>query len=168
MKVKNINGRRQNSCRCGTWLDHWVRICGRPIPQHCAQARCLGKPELGAHVQKDSSTDTDWYIIPLCVKHSIKAESLEILDTTVFVSAHVSETCVKQRPIGDALPHELQAAMARNTLPHGKETATAQVGPGHAKPAAIRRHDQLNNQPKERPDLMEKFYDRNGWIECGL
>jgi len=114
MKVKNINGRRQSSCSCGTWLDHWVKICGRPLPQHCAATMCMGMPQLGAHVQTDSVTDSDWYIIPLCVKHSIRAASLEIEDTTTLVSAHVSETCGKQMPIGNFWPNELRATMAMN------------------------------------------------------
>jgi hypothetical protein len=116
MKVKNINGRRQGSCRCGTWLDHWIKICGRPLPSHCSEAHCMCKPELGAHVQKDSSTDKSWYIIPLCVKHSVKAASLEVVDTTTFVPAHVNETCARQMPIGNAWPHALRAAATKSAL----------------------------------------------------
>src|SRR5580658_8786447 len=104
MKVKNVNARRQNSCKCGSWLDHWVKMSGRPLPEYCSEPRCMGKPELGAHVQKDSPTDTNWYIIPVCVKHSIRAESLEVVDTAAFVSAHVSDTCEKLAPIGNAWP----------------------------------------------------------------
>ena len=118
MKVKNINWRRQNSCSCGTWLDHWAKVCGWPIPEHCAVSTCMAKPQLGAHVQKDSSTDTTWYIIPLCVKHSIRAASLEICDTTALVSAHVNETCAKQMPIGNVWPHDLQTVLALNSFEH--------------------------------------------------
>jgi hypothetical protein len=123
MKVKNINGRRQSNCKCGTWLDHWVKICGRPLPQHCAEARCMARPELGAHVQKDNPADTNWYIIPLCIKHSIRAECLEVADTTILVSAHVAETCARQVPIGHVWPHEWRGAMAANTLQHGADNA---------------------------------------------
>ena len=126
MKVKNINGGRQNSCKCGTWLDHWAKISGRPLPQHCSEARCMAKPVLGAHVQKDSSTDTDWYIIPLCVKHSIRAESLEIADTTTFVSAHVGDTCAKHLPVGNVWPHELRNTLAANALKHGADPGKVQ------------------------------------------
>jgi hypothetical protein len=89
----------------------------------------MAKPELGAHVQKDDLDDTNWYIIPLCVKHSIRAEFLEIADTTIFVSAHVSETCGKQLPLGNAWPHELRAAIATNTLKQGADMAQAQDSP---------------------------------------
>jgi hypothetical protein len=116
MKVKNINGRRQNSCKCGSWLDHWVRVCGWPLPQHCAATTCMAAPQLGAHVQKDSLSDARWYIIPLCVKHSIRVASLEILDTTTLVSAHVHETCGKQMPIGNFWPHDLEATIASSAL----------------------------------------------------
>src|SRR5271155_2053889 len=116
MKAKNINGRRQNSCKCGTWLDHWVKMCGQPLPRHCSEARCMGKPELGAHVQKDSSTDTNWYIIPLCVKHSIKADFIEVADTTLFVSAQVTFTYARQLPIGNVRPQELRQTLAANAL----------------------------------------------------
>jgi hypothetical protein len=139
MKVKNINGRRQNSCNCGTWLDHWVKICGRPLPRYCAVKTCMGKPELGAHVQKDSSTDGNWYIIPLCVKHSMRAASLEIADTTTLVSAHVNETCGKQMPLGNFWPHELREAIgiaAISALERGPNRATLELF--DSKPALVR------------------------------
>jgi len=141
MKVKNINGRRQNSCKCGTWLDHWANICGRPLPRHCAAKTCLAKPELGAHVQRDSSTDSNWYIIPLCVKHSIQAASLEIADTTTFVSAHVSETCARQMPIGNVWLRELVATIGTNAQERGAVFAALDfldAGQPRAKPRIIR------------------------------
>src|SRR5271154_6176419 len=114
MLVKNINARRQSSCQCGSWLDHWAKISGRPLPEYCSEPRCMRKPELGAHVQKVGSMDTSWYIIPLCVRHSIKADFLEIVDTTTLVSAHVNDTCARQLPIGNAWPSELRETMATN------------------------------------------------------
>jgi len=125
MKVKNINGRRQNSCNCGSWLDHWVRVCGWPLPQHCAATTCMAKPQLGAHVQRDSATDISWYIVPLCVKHSIRAASLEILDSTPLVSAHVNDTCGKQMPIGNVWPHELEATFAASAVKFETEMIAA-------------------------------------------
>ncbi|HEY3863628.1 MAG TPA: hypothetical protein VGO59_17270 [Verrucomicrobiae bacterium] len=121
MKAKNVNGRRQSSCKCGSWLDHWVKICGQPVPDHCAEARCLAKPVLGAHVQKDSAGDMKWYIIPLCVKHSIRSEFLEIAEHTTFVSAHVGDTCCKHHPLGTILPHEWQATIMAIPLKHGPD-----------------------------------------------
>ncbi len=93
----------------------------------------MGKPQLGAHVQKEDATENDWFIIPLCVKHSMRAESLEIVDTTILVSAHVSETCARQMPIGNVWPHELRAAIAMNASKSETHIARHQDwrGPAH-------------------------------------
>lgn len=96
MKVNNINGTSPNACKCGSWLDHWVKFSGRALPSYCAEATCRKGPEVGAHVQKDSVTDKAWYIVPLCTGHNKTAKSLDIMDSTVLVSANVSETCGKK------------------------------------------------------------------------
>lgn len=94
MKVKNINGTSSNVCKCGSWLDHWINFSGLAVPSYCSEKTCIQKPEVGAHVQKDSSVDSNWYIIPLCKTHNSKTgESIEVVDSTKFVSANVSETC---------------------------------------------------------------------------
>jgi hypothetical protein len=157
MKVKNINGRRQNSCKCGTWLDHWVKVCGLPLPQHCAVSTCIGKPQLGAHVQKDSVTDTGWYIIPLCVKHSVRVSSLEIVDTTKLVSAHVHETCGKQMPIGNVSPHELQATFAANALKQEIDIGSAQACCSRSKWAAPRLYSKRKH-PRPEPPVLRLTY----------
>ena len=157
MNVKNINGRRQNSCKCGTWLDHWVKICNQPLPDHCCEARCMGKPELGAHVQKDSSTDTTWYIIPLCVKHSIRAESLEIADTTILVSAHVNDTCARQLPIGNVWPYELRQTLARNAQCLGPEAAKMQDWLERAASAKTRPCGKRKEKPPEPLPLLAMY-----------
>jgi hypothetical protein len=107
----------------------------------------MGKPELGAHVQKDSATDTNWHIIPLCVKHSVKAEFLEIADTTIFVSAQVGDTCAKQLPLGNVRPQELRETLVTNALKYGTDTAKVQDWIDHASSATIR----LCAKRKERP-----------------
>jgi|SRR5690348_3409430 len=94
MRVTNINGTSLNKCSCGSWLDHWVKFSRQPLPSYCTQTICLQKPEVGAHVQKAGSTDQSWYIVPLCKAHNGKTgESIDILDSTVFVSANVQKTC---------------------------------------------------------------------------
>ena len=94
MKVKNINGTSANICRCGSWLDHWKNFSGQAVPTYCPELKCLEKPELGAHVQKDSSTDSNWCIVPLCKKHNGETgKSLEIGNSINLVPANVSETC---------------------------------------------------------------------------
>jgi hypothetical protein len=98
MKVTNINGTSDNTCKCGSWLAHWKNYSGQPLPTYCPETRCLQKPEVGAHVQKDSAVDDAWYIVPLCKTHNVQTgKSLTISDSISLVSANVSETCGKQR-----------------------------------------------------------------------
>ena len=96
MKVNNINGTGPNTCKCGSWLDHWKKFSGQSLPAYCPEVNCTQKPEVGAHVQKDSHYDTNWYIVPLCKACNGKTgKSLEISDSVKLVSANVSETCGK-------------------------------------------------------------------------
>ncbi len=96
MKVNNINGTSQNACSCGSWLDHWKNFSGQTLPTYCPENTCLKKPAVGAHVQKDSSIDRGWYIVPLCDGHNReRGKSLNIADSTAPVSANVSQTCRK-------------------------------------------------------------------------
>lgn len=93
MKVKNINGTSQNTCKCGSWLEHWKNFSGQSYT-YCPVEGCLKKIEVGAHVQKDSTTDRKWYIVPFCKTHNAETGgSLEISDNITLVSANVSETC---------------------------------------------------------------------------
>ena len=94
MKVNNINGTSDNSCNCGSWLDHWKNFSRQSLPTYCPEKSCTKKPEVGAHVQKDISYDKNWYIIPLCSEHNRQTrESLEIGDSIALVSANTSQTC---------------------------------------------------------------------------
>jgi len=97
MKIKNINGTSDNTCKCSSWLNHWEKFSGQAIPTYCPEKACTQKPEVGAHVQKDSSTDNNWYIVPLCKKHNGETgKSLEISDSIKLASANVSNTCGKK------------------------------------------------------------------------
>ena len=94
MKVKKINGTSDNTCACGSWLEHWKKFSGQSLSQYCSERNCTDRPEVGAHVQKDNSTDTKWYIVPFCKAHNAETgKSLEIMDSVKLVSANVSETC---------------------------------------------------------------------------
>lgn len=96
MRVKNINGTSDNTCKCGSWLQHWENYSGQKLPDYCPEVNCINKPAVGAHVQKDSYTDRDWYIIPLCHTHNSKAgETITVSDNIKLVSANVSKTCGK-------------------------------------------------------------------------
>lgn len=97
MRVKNINGTSDNTCKCGSWLEHWKKFGDQVLPTYCSEIKCTGKPEVGAHVQKDNSTDSSWYIVPLCKTHNGETgKSMEIVNSVKLVSANVSETCGKK------------------------------------------------------------------------
>lgn len=92
MRITNINGTSDNTCSCGSWLDHWKNFSHQSVPTHCPEKSCIKKPEVGAHVQK--SGYSNWYIVPLCVDHNRQTgSSMEISDSIALVSANVSETC---------------------------------------------------------------------------
>lgn len=94
MKIRNINGTSQNVCKCGGWLQHWLNFSEQQLPMYCPAATCSNKPTVGAHVQKDSSNDKDWYIIPLCSACNAKqGQSLEVSSVVRLVPANVSKTC---------------------------------------------------------------------------
>jgi integrase len=108
----------------------------------------MRKPELGAQVQKDSSTDTNWYIIPLCVKHSMRAEFIEIADTTILVSAQVGHTCAKQLPLGNIRAQDLRETLATNASSHGTDAAQVKDWLDHATSASTRLYGKRKEQPQ--------------------
>ena len=96
MRVNNINGISDNACKCGGWLGHWKKFSGQPLTTFCPQVTCVQRATVGAHVQKDNSGDSSWYIVPLCTTHNgKKGQSLDISENVNLVSANVSETCGK-------------------------------------------------------------------------
>lgn len=93
MKVKNINGTTDNTCRCGTWIDHWKNYSSQALSKYCSEEQCPEKPEVGAHVQKDNSSDSSWYIVPLCKKHNGETNKSIDIGNVELVDANVSQTC---------------------------------------------------------------------------
>ena len=95
MKVKNINGTSENTCKCNSWLAHWEKFSGEKA-NTCVEASCMEKATLGAHVQKSTSTDSHWYIVPFCSSHnSQKGQELSLYNAPTLISANVSKTCGK-------------------------------------------------------------------------
>lgn len=97
MKVRNINGTSDNTCKCDSWLAHWEKFSGKKAYM-CSAYGCTKTSLVGAHVQKDGLLDRSWYIIPLCQAHNKQAPELIVSDNTQLISANVSETCGK--PVG--------------------------------------------------------------------
>lgn len=97
MKVKNINDMTDDTCACGSWLEHWKKIGDRGLPKYCMEAKCTRAPEVGARVQKDGTSDNGWYIVPLCKEHhDEKGKLLNLSDAAQLISADVSITCGKK------------------------------------------------------------------------
>jgi len=95
MKVKNINGTSDATCKCDSWLKHWETY-GGGTSGLCAEKSCTTKAEIGAHVQKADGNDNKWYIVPLCKKHNgLHGQEIEIMDSTKLVSANTKQTCAK-------------------------------------------------------------------------
>lgn len=93
IRVNNINGTAGRACKCGAWLDHWKKFSGQTT-SYCSELTCRNKPEVGAHVQRDASNDTSWYIVPLCTLHNREiGRSLTLIDGIRLVSANVSLSC---------------------------------------------------------------------------
>lgn len=90
--VKNINGTSDNTCLCGSWINHWRKYTQK-LPVFCSVNSCNDTDLVGAHVQKDSN-DMSWYIVPLCKSHNKSATPLDIGNSTL-VSANRRETCGK-------------------------------------------------------------------------
>lgn len=94
-KVSNINGTSKNeSCRCGSWLDHWKKFSGEPLPSLCPERGCRQTDLVGAHVQRVDANDQSWYILPLCSGHNNqRGATLDLYPEMTVVSANVAETC---------------------------------------------------------------------------
>ncbi len=96
MKIRNINGTSQTTCKCGSWLKHWEKFSGQSVT-YCpiSSPNCLHTDLVGAHVQKADSTDNKWYIYPLFSAHNQSTGTLEVNESYKFVSANKKETCEK-------------------------------------------------------------------------
>jgi len=95
MKVRNINGTSDNTCKCRSWINHWEKYAEKTATMCSATACFISKDLVGAHVQKDDSNNKSWYIIPFCEHHNKKTEEIEVWSSTILVSANVNETCGK-------------------------------------------------------------------------
>lgn len=97
MRVTNINGTSDTTCKCGSWLQHWVNYNtgGQNLPVYCSEKSCINNDLLGAHVQKANSTDDKWYIVPLCTSHNRATGQLELVESITLAPANKKETCEK-------------------------------------------------------------------------
>jgi hypothetical protein len=95
MRVKNLGGATQNTHSSAGWLALWEKLSGQNA-FICFVKGCIRRPSVGGQVQKDSSTDKNWYVIPLCVDCSKKkGQDLDIWDEAGLVSANAGEATEK-------------------------------------------------------------------------
>lgn len=96
IKIHNINGTSSNTCRCGSWKQHWINQSGERWPAYCSVIGCMERASVGAHVQKIRGSQS-WYIIPLCTHHNNQfGQDAEVSEYTRFISANKSDTCDKK------------------------------------------------------------------------
>jgi hypothetical protein len=101
MRIKNINDMCEQSCRCGSWLEHWKNHSKQPFPNVCPAKGCEQVPVAGAFVQKDNYFNTDWYIVPLCHKHNrLYGASLDLSDSVALVLGKAFKDC--GQPLAEA------------------------------------------------------------------
>lgn len=94
-KIKNINGTSVNTCKCGSWLEHWKKYSNQDV-DYCSEITCLNNVDLvGAHVQIANSTEMSWYIIPLCKTHNAYTGEMDIVANRAMVLANKKLTCDK-------------------------------------------------------------------------
>jgi len=96
MTIININCASPQACNCPDWLQHWRNFSTLPMPVHCPGLSCRERAEVASFVQRADLQDTNWYIVPLCQRHSRSEVSLEISSFTPLISAKVSETCGRE------------------------------------------------------------------------
>lgn len=72
---------------CQTWLNHWKKGSGLPLPRLCQKLDCSGTVDVGAHVQKISGGEAK--ILPLCYSCNALVVPFQIKDEKLLVSAKV-------------------------------------------------------------------------------
>jgi len=92
MKIIKSNATSSNKSCIGNWLAHWERLSGQNAYM-CFGQGCINTPSVGVLIQKDSLTDQNLYVIPLCNDCNKKREQdLDIWDAATLVSANAIET----------------------------------------------------------------------------
>ena len=86
MKMKKTIGTSPIKSSAGTWLAYWEKLSGQSA-YLCFGQGCINTPSVGALVQKDSLTDKNMYVIPLCDNCNRKSgKELDIWETRTLVT----------------------------------------------------------------------------------
>jgi hypothetical protein len=101
MLVKNLNGIPRDAGAGNDWLAHWEKFSGQTAYQ-CFVKGCTNRLSVGGHVQKDSATDTSWYVVPLCDDCNRKeGRDLEIWDMATLVPLADCDAAVTDQDAGN-------------------------------------------------------------------
>ena len=95
--IKNLVKFEQNGCRCGSWLDHWLKFSYVKV-QKCVVIGCSNIDLIGCGVTKIRKKDESIYIIPMCKKHSQSEDEMKILPSCPLISADIKITCGEEQP----------------------------------------------------------------------
>lgn len=95
MKVKNVKGTSERSCKCGSWLEHWNKFNNGQVANICRVKGCSNRDIIGAHVKKINKNDNKEYIVPFCNMHNQQSypKWIELVSSTNLVSANKQKTC---------------------------------------------------------------------------
>lgn len=95
MKVKNLNGTSNKSCKCGSWTKHWESYAEATYwPQRCCVKGCDTPPQVGAHIKKVGVGDNKHYILLMCRAHNNAFGAvLEVESYVKFAHANIRATC---------------------------------------------------------------------------
>jgi hypothetical protein len=92
MKVRNVPGTSNRSCKCVSWIDHWHKF-SPGAATICKAKGCSRSDIVGAHVKKCNSPDNSEYIVPFCKFHNKQEGCIEINDFVSLAPANQNFTC---------------------------------------------------------------------------
>jgi hypothetical protein len=91
LRVRNLNGSTPGSSSTGSWLKYWEKFSGQAA-YGCFVSGCENRRAVGGHVQKMSTTDNSWYVVPLCEECNGKTgQDLDIWDLAMLVPASITK-----------------------------------------------------------------------------
>ena len=95
MKVKNVSGTSERSCKCGSWIEHWNNFNKGQVATVCRAKGCSNKDIVGAHVKKITTGDNKEYIVPFCSSHNQQTNPkwIVLVSGTDLVPANKQKTC---------------------------------------------------------------------------
>ena len=97
--VYNLIGTSGRKCRCrtrpNTWLAHWERGTGLPLPEKCCAKYCRRYVEVGAHVRHHGSDGRIPWIVPFCQHHNKRPPShaIELKNGVTLCGAAMNIDC---------------------------------------------------------------------------